>query len=148
MKLYNVFVSDGECMNLLVVCESEQIAKEVIEWLKVHPGAFDRGIYSIEEVALLRQTKNMEYRYVPVYEVEVNADCSIKEQRIYYGEGIDGLESFVRHWDGTGIGKSFISFEYAWNNVVNMWDCKKGLFPDKFPTIDRITINPFIEGGK
>lgn len=150
MVLYNVFVSDGECMNLLVVCESEQIAKEVIEWLKEHPDRFDRGTYSIEEVVVLRQTKNMEYRYIPVYEVTIHADCSIEEKRIYHRCIIYPLDMnvYIRHWNGTGYGESLLSFEDAWNSVVKEWDRMKKLFFDKFPTIDRIIINPFIEGGK
>jgi hypothetical protein len=142
MEIYQIMDNDGDSgYNIICTCLSEKVTQEMLEWLNNHNSKYGYNLVIIKHETI-DSVEDISKYFKKVYSITTNPDCSINKKEIFW-ENINYREKiFVRHWEGTGIGESNISYKDVWEKLVVEWDRSKEIFSDKFPKIDRITEYP------
>lgn len=115
--VYLIMNDDGECRHVFAVVETEEVAKELLVKMRECPREYGYEDDVVVEKRMLVENKE-EWNPQPLYVVEFNSQKEEVRRYVCYlypeiDYGYPSADTFVRHWDLSGVGKSTVSYEDA-----------------------------------
>jgi len=119
MKVYTIHTDDGYSLALVAIVKSKEVAEQFVKEMKEKEREWSYD-FSICEYNLYESVS--EWKPKPVYEVDFNVRGIEISRRVFWlypdidEDEIDTeikVYSYVRNWEGSGVGRSLISYEDA-----------------------------------